>query len=115
MRNTMSRQQEKVVCKLLKILVLVVLIAGIAVQITLQIRVHAQEAQIASVQKQIQSLNADIMNLNLCIDQNYDLEAIAARAKALGMEEIDETRVRVVTLYGGHSESTTQTALANGD
>lgn len=114
MRNAMRCEEEKAVCKMLMFLAIAILIAGIAVQISLQVKVHAQEAQIASVQQQIQSLNADIMNLNLCIDRSYDLEAIAARAKALGMEEIDETRVRVVALYGGAS-SATQTAQATGN
>ena len=78
-------------------------------------KVSAQSKEIAGVKQQIQTLNADIMNLNLCINQSHNLEAIAARAAALGMEKIDESRVRVVSLYAPATDTSAQTVAVPAD
>ncbi len=114
MKISMSRSREKSLSRALMFLALLVLIVGLIFQITMKIKVNAQEKEIANVEGQIQSLNADILNLQLCIDQSYDISAIERRAEALGMEKIDESRVRVVTLYTP-SNTSSQTAMAVGN
>ena len=94
MNGSTKREREKLLSRAMMILAALVLIAGLIFQISMRARVSAQSKEIASVQRQIQTLNADIMNLNLCINQSHNLEAIAARAAALGMEKTEESRMR---------------------
>ena len=114
MKASMRRTREKSLCKAMMVFTALVLILGIAFVVSMKIKMRAQEKEIASVESQIQSLNADILNLQLCIDQSYDIDAIEKRAEALGMEQMDESRVRVVTLYTP-SDSAVQSAMATGD
>lgn len=115
MNGSTKREREKLLSRAMMILAALVLIAGLIFQISMRARVSAQSKEIASVQRQIQTLNADIMNLNLCINQSHNLEAIAARAAALGMEKIDESRVRVVSLYAPTTDTSAQTVAVPAD
>ena len=115
MNGSTKREREKLLSRAMMILAALVLIAGLIFQISMRARVSAQSNEIASVQRQIQTLNADIMNLNLCINQSHNLEAIAARAAALGMEKIDESRVRVVSLYVPATDTSAQTVAVPAD
>ena len=115
MNGSTKREREKLLSRAMMILAALVLIAGLIFQISMRARVSAQSKEIASVQRQIQTLNADIMNLNLCINQSHNLEAIAARAPALGMEKIDESRVRVVSLYAPATDTSAQTVAVPAD
>lgn len=115
MNGSTKRERDKSLSRAMMVLAALVLIAGLLLQISIRARVSAQSKQIASVQRQIQTLNADIMNLNLCINQSHNLEAIAARAAALGMEKMDESRVRVVTLYAPATDTSAQTVAVPAD
>ena len=75
MNGSTKREREKLLSRAMMILAALVLIAGLIFQISMRARVSAQSKEIASVQRQIQTLNADIMNLNLCINQSHNLEA----------------------------------------
>lgn len=115
MNGSTKRDREKSLSRAMMVLAALVLVAGLFFQISMRAKASAQSKQIAGVKQQIQTLNADIMNLNLCINQSHNLEAIAARAAALGMEKIDESRVRVVSLYAPATDTSAQTVAVPAD
>lgn len=115
MNGSTKRNREKSLSRAMMVLAALVLVAGLFFQISMRAKVSAQSKEIAGVKQQIQTLNADIMNLNLCINQSHNLEAIAARAAALGMEKIDESRVRVVSLYAPATDTSAQTVAVPAD
>ena len=79
MNGSTKRDREKSLSRAMMVLAALVLVAGLFFQISMRAKVSAQSKEIAGVKQQIQTLNADIMNLNLCINQSHNLEAIAAR------------------------------------
>ena len=104
MNRSTKRDREKSLSRAMMVLAALVLVAGLFFQISMRAKVSAQSKE-----------NADIMNLNLCINQSHNLEAIAARAAALGMEKIDESRVRVVSLYAPATDTSAQTVAVPAD
>lgn len=92
-----------------------VLFAGLFVQITMLSRISSQNKQAAKLEKEIVELNASAENLEVSINQYHNLETIAARAQLMGMEQPDETQIRVVSVAREHAEDTSiQTADASG-
>ena len=70
--------------------------------------------QVAETRKEIKALNASADNLNLSLNQYHNLQRIAARAQQLGMEQPDETQLRVVNLPGLIDSTSTQSADSSG-
>lgn len=101
--------------RLLLIAVAAVLFAGLFVQITMLSRISSQNKQAAKLEREIMELSASAENLEVSINQYHNLETIAARAQQLGMEQADETQIRVISVSHVNMEDTsTQTVDANG-
>lgn len=100
----------------LLVMAAVVLFAGLFVQITMLSRISSQAKQAAKLEREIVELSASAENLEVSINQYHNLKDIAVRAQQLGMEEPDETQIRVVNVANaGHAEYTSnQTAAAVG-
>ena len=89
-----------------------VLFAGLFLQITMLARISDQTKQASALEKEIVELSASAENLQLTISQHHNLETIAARAQLLGMEQPDETQIRVVSVAYGSEDTSTQTVEA---
>ena len=99
----------------LLILVGIVLFAGLFLQITMLSRISLQSKRASAVEWELEELSANAENLELSINQYHNLEVIAARAQQLGMEQPDETQIRVVSVAKINPEDTsTQTAEGFG-
>lgn len=97
--------------RLLLILAATVLLAGLFVQITMLSRISSQNKQASALEKEIVELSANAENLELSINQYHNLEVIAARARQLGMEQPNETQIRVVSVArSDHENTSTQSA-----
>ena len=90
----------------------VVLFAGLFLQITMLARISSQSKQASALEKEIVELSANAENLQLSISQHHNLETIAARAQLLGMEQPDETQIRVVSVAYGNKDTSTHTVEA---
>ena len=91
-----------------------VLLAGVLSQIAMMARLSAQNKQVVETQKEIRALSASADNINLSLNQYHNLERIAARAAQLGMEQPDETQLRVVNLPALIDSTSTQSADSSG-
>lgn len=115
MRLTGARRaREKRICRFLAGVLTLMLFAGLFTQIALLARVSGQQKEIQSVEREIRELNANADNLNLCLNQFRNLERIAARAQQLGMEQPTETQIRVVNLPAAIENTSTQSAENTG-
>ena len=100
--------------RILFIVAAVILFAGLFMQITMLSRISSQSKQASALEKEIVELSANAENLQLSISQHHNLENIAARAQLLGMEQPDETQIRVVSVAYGNKDTSTHTAEAIG-
>lgn len=113
-RSTRSRRR-KTCSRILLLAAAIVLFAGLFVQISMLSRISSQSKQAAKLEREIVELSASAENLEVSINQYHNLETIAARAQQLGMEQPDETQIRVVNVARNHMEDTSiQTADASG-
>lgn len=97
--------------KVLLALAAIVLFTGLFVQISMLARISGQNKRAASVEREIAALNANADNLELSINQYHNLDQIAVRAQQMGMEQPDETQIRVIRVAQNSGEDTsTQTA-----
>lgn len=111
---TRSRRGRKR-SRILLFAAVVVLFVGTFLQITMLSRISSQNKQAAQLEREIVELSANAENLEVSINQYHNLESIAARAQQLGMEQPDETQIRVVNVAQNHMEDTSiQTADADG-
>ena len=101
--------------RMLMILAGLILFAGLFLQITMLSRISLQSKRAAALERELVELSANAENLELSINQYHNLEVIAARAQQLGMEQPDETQIRVVSVAKINPEDTsTQTAEGFG-
>ena len=101
--------------RMLMILAGLILFAGLFLQITMLSRISLQSKRAAALERELVELSANAENLELSINQYHNLEVIAARAQQLGMEQPDETQIRVVSVARIQPEDTsTQTAEGFG-
>lgn len=77
---------------------LAVLLIGTITLIVVRVRVSAQSKALARVQKQIKTMDANADNLNRYIGEYHDLDDIAKKAQALGMQQPEEDQLRVVAI-----------------
>ena len=108
------RMREKRLNRALMLVFALVLFIGVFPQIALMARLSGQSKQVAETRKEIKALNASADNLNLSLNQYHNLQRIAARAQQLGMEQPDETQLRVVNLPGLIDSTSTQSADNSG-
>ena len=117
MQGVRSQRERRTIARNRRLLILaaLVLFAGLFLQITMLSRISLQTKRASAVEKELVELNANAQNLELSINQYHNLEAIAARAQQLGMEQPDETQIRVVNVAKINQEDTsTQTAGSIG-
>lgn len=101
--------------RMLMLLAGLILFAGLFLQITMLSRISLQSKRAAALERELVELSANAENLELSINQYHNLEVIAARAQQLGMEQPDETQIRVVSVARIQPEDTsTQTAEGFG-
>ena len=92
----------------------VLVFVGVVLQITQLARLSGQRKAQAGVEREIRVLSAQLENMNLSINSFHNLDRIAMRAKQLGMDQPDETQIRVVNLPGILGDTSTQSAEAVG-
>lgn len=118
MDRTMRREKyirrEQRLTKILLAAAAVVLFCGLFAQIAVRAQISSQNKMIQAVQKQICTMNAEADNLNLCINQHHNLEAIGQRALALGMIQPQENQLRSIVLSQPMGNTSMQT-VANVD
>ena len=101
--------------RMLMLLAGLILFADLFLQITMLSRISLQSKRAAALERELVELSANAENLELSINQYHNLEVIAARAQQLGMEQPDETQIRVVSVARIQPEDTsTQTAEGFG-
>ncbi len=108
------RMRERRLSRALMIAFALVLFLGVCSQIAMMARLSGQSKQVVETQKEIKALNASAENLNLSLNQYHNLDRIALRAQQLGMEQPDETQLRVVNLPGLIDSTSTQSADNSG-
>ena len=106
--------RERRLTKVLLIAAALVFFCGLFGQIALRAQLSGQNKQLASLEKEIQALSANAANLDLSINQRHNLDEIGRKAILLGMEQPDESRLRVVSLPQANGETSAQTVLNDG-
>ena len=109
-RRTRERNQNR----MLMIAFALVLFIGVVSQIAMMARLSGQNKQVVETEREIRALSASADNLNLSLNQYHNLERIAARAQQLGMEQPNETQLRVVNLPTVIDSTSTQSADNSG-
>lgn len=107
-------RRERRLTKVLLIAAALVFFCGLFGQIALRAQLSGQNKQLASLKKEIQALSANAANLDLSINQRHNLDEIGRKAILLGMEQPDESRLRVVSLPQANGETSAQTVLNDG-
>ena len=110
----MRVRRERRLTKVLLIAAALVFFCGLFGQIALRAQLSGQNKQLASLEKEIQALSANAANLDLSINQRHNLDEIGRKAILLGMEQPDESRLRVVSLPQAIGETSAQTVLNDG-
>lgn len=112
----MRREREKKLSVGLLVLAAVVLFCGLFGQIALRAQISSQNKRLASVQAEIKTLTANADNMSLSINQRHNLAEISQKAVLLGMEQPDESQMRVISLPAVNGYTSTQTvANDNGE
>ena len=112
--RTSRRMREKKISRWLMIAFAAILFLGVCWQITMMARLSGQNKRVVETQKEIRALSASADNLNLSLNQYHNLERIALRAQQLGMQQPDETQLRVVNLPGLVDSTSTRSAENTG-
>lgn len=105
----MRREREQRLSRVLLIVAALVLFCGLFGQIALRAQISGQNKQIASVQAEIKSLTANADNMSLSINQRHNLAEIGQKAALLGMEQPNESQMRVIHLPTTIGNTSTQT------
>ena len=104
------RRRDAARSRALLILAGIVLFTGLFMQITMLARISSQSKRASSLEGEIEELSANAENLELNINQYHNLDTIAVRARQLGMEQPDETQIRVVSVARSNEDTSTQAA-----
>ena len=112
--RTSRRLRERKMSRALMIAFALVLVFGVCSQIAMMARLSGQNKLVVQTRKEIRALSASADNLYLGLSQYHNLERIAARAEQLGMEQPDETQIRVVNLPALIDSTSTQSADNSG-
>ncbi len=113
-KRVSRRTRERQTSRVLMIAFALVLFIGVFAQIAMMAKLSGQNKQVVETRKEIKALSASADNLNLGLSQYHNLERIAARAQQLGMEQPDETQLRVVNLPTIIDSTSTQSADSSG-
>ncbi len=113
--KSLARRRKAARSRTLLVLAGIVLFSGLFMQVTMLARISSQSKRASSLEGEIEELSASAENLELTINRYHNLDSIAARARQLGMEQPDETQIRVVNVARSDREDTsTQTAGNTG-
>ena len=112
--QTPRRAREKKLNRALMAVFAVVLFIGVFLQIAMMARLSAQNKQVVEARNDTHMLAVRADNMNLALNQYHNLERIAVRARQLGMEQPDETQLRVVNLPTLIDSTSTQSADNTG-
>ena len=107
------RSRDAARSRVLLVVAGVVLFIGLFMQITMLARISSQSKRASSLEGEIEELSANAENLELNINQYHNLESIAVRARQLGMEQPNETQIRVVSVARSNVEDTSTQAAEN--
>ena len=113
-RRAAQRARDMKMNRLLMAAFALVLFIGVCAQIAMMARLSGQNKLVVQTRKEIRALSASADNLYLGLSQYHNLERIAARAEQLGMEQPDETQLRVVNLPTVIDSTSTQSADSSG-
>ena len=108
------RARERRTSRILMAVFALVLFIGVFAQIAMMAKLSGQNKRLVETRKEIKVLSASADNLNLSLNQYPTLDRIAARAQQLGMEQPDETQLRVVNLPTVIDSTSTQSADSSG-
>lgn len=109
-RRASARARERKWNRILMGAFVLVLLAGLIAQGVMMKRLSDQDRQCASLQKQTYELSLAAENLNHSLAQYHDRDRIAAKAAQLGMEQPDDSQIRVVSLPARFDGTTAQSA-----
>ena len=115
MQNAKPARRRRKTARSRALLVLagIVLFTGLFMQITMLARISSQSKRASSLEGEIEELSASAENLELNINQYHNLDTIAVRARQLGMEQPNETQIRVVSVVRSNVEDTSIQAAEN--
>lgn len=99
-------RRDRAHCRGLIVVAALVLFVGLFLQITMLSRISLKSKQAAKLEKEIIELNANAENLEVTINQYHNLENIEARARQMGMQQPDETQIRVISVPQIDAENT---------
>lgn len=113
-KRTSRRERERRTSRVMMVAFALVLFIGVFAQIAMMAKLSGQNKRLEETRKEIKVLSASADNLNLSLNQYHNLDRIAARAQQLGMEQPDETQLRVVNLPTVIDSTSTQSADSSG-
>ena len=87
-----SRRSSRVLC----LATAVLLFAGFFTRITLLSQMSEKSKQVSALEREIALLRRETGSLELQINEYHNLERIAAAARQMGMEQPDDTQIRVL-------------------
>ncbi|MBQ3423801.1 MAG: hypothetical protein IJH38_01205 [Clostridia bacterium] len=105
-----ARARERKLNQALMAAFVIVLVAGTLWQVLQLVGLSRQGREIAALRRETYALSVRADNLDLSISQYHNLERIAARAQQLGMEQPDQSRLRVVNLPPLSQDASPQSA-----
>ena len=108
------RARERRLNRALMIAFMLLLFMGVILQISMMARLSRQNKQTVALENETHALGLTADNLNLSISQYQNRDRIAARARQLGMEQPDETQLRVVNIPTLIDSTSTQSADNSG-
>ena len=108
--KALRRRREARRNRILLVIAGAVLFAGLFMQISMLARISSQNKRASSLEREIEELSANADNLELNINQYHNLDTIHVRARQLGMEDPDETQIRVVNVARLNVEDTSTQA-----
>jgi len=114
MNYRVRRERERRLTFILMVLAAIILFVGLFAQIAMRAQISAQAKRIASLQNEIYDLSTKANNLDMNINRHHNIKDITARTVELGMEQPDETQLRVLTLPAINGNTSTQTVANFG-
>ena len=105
------RARDRKLSGILMCVFALVLFVGLVSQITMLACISGQQKQAAALEKQLSDLEAQIGNLDLCLNQFKSKECIEPRAEQLGMTLPYDTQIRVVNLPHTIVSTSTQSVV----
>ena len=108
------RERERKMNRALMVAFMLVLFLGVILQIGMMARLSRQNKQTVALEEEIHALELTAENLNLSLSKYENRDRIAAQARQLGMEQPDETQIRVVNIPTLIDSTSTQSADNSG-